>query len=180
MRKWHQCTCSHESSALIFTRRVLIPILYTDKQPFSTPRAVHHGLTNTVLKFLDLGVNIQATLGVKRATALYLASRNGHLLIVEALIQSGAEIGVQTSQGVTSLHGAVEAEHEHITRVLLENGADFMKPLLIRVRPTILHIARHFEFIDIVRLLLDKRIDIQVKNENLNSEDSFALRGEDR
>ncbi len=133
------------------------------------PWAARHGLTNTVLKFLDLGVNIQATLGVKRATALYLASRNGYRLIVEASIQSGAEIDVQTSQGVTPLHGAVGAGHEHITRVLLENGADFMKLLLIRDRPTFLHIASHFGFTDIVQLILDKGIGIQVKDGNLET-----------
>jgi hypothetical protein len=40
-----------------------------------------------VLKFLDLGANVQATLdNDKRATALYLAPKNGHLVIVEVLI----------------------------------------------------------------------------------------------
>jgi ankyrin repeat protein len=52
---------------------------------------------------------------------------------------------------------------------LLENGADFIKPLLIRVRPNILHIASHFGFTDIVQLLLDKGIGIQVKDGNLET-----------
>jgi len=86
---------------------------------------------------------------------------------VEALIQSGAEINAQTSQGVTPLHGAVRAGHEHITQVLVENGADFMKTLPTRARLTILHVASYFGFTDIVQLLLDKGIGIQVKDRNL-------------
>ena len=40
-----------------------------------------------VLKFLDLGANVQATLdNDKRATALYLALKKRHLVIVEVLI----------------------------------------------------------------------------------------------
>jgi hypothetical protein len=35
------------------------------------------------------------------------------------------------------------AGHEHITRVLLECGAAFMKHLPTRNRPTILHVASH-------------------------------------
>jgi ankyrin repeat protein len=59
------------------------------------PWAVHRGLANTVLKVLHLRVNLQATLENKRATgatALHLASRRGHLVIVEALIQSGTKV----------------------------------------------------------------------------------------
>jgi ankyrin repeat protein len=113
------------------------------------PWAAHHGLTNTVLKFLDLGANVQATLDKdKSATALHLASKSGYLVIVEILIQSGADINARTSKGVIPLHGAVVRGHEHITRVLLESGADFMKPLPARNRPTILHVASNYFLIE--------------------------------
>lgn len=93
-------------------------------RPSALPWAAYHGLANTVLKFLELGANIQATLGNdKRATSLHLASQNGHLLTAEALVQSGAEVDAQTSQGIIPLRRAVGAGHEHITQVLLENGA---------------------------------------------------------
>jgi hypothetical protein len=65
-------------------------------------------ITNTVLEFLELGANLQATLDDnKRATALHLPSRYGHLLIVEALIQSGAHVNAQAYKGIIPLHGAV-------------------------------------------------------------------------
>lgn len=136
--------------------------------------AAYHGLTNTLLKFLDLGANIQAT-NNKGATALHLASQNGHLLIVEMLIQSGTEIDAQTLLGVTPLHRAVRAGHEHITRVLLENGADIMKSLPTGPLPNILHVASYFGFTDIVQLLLDKGIGIEVKDKNLQTPLHYAV-----
>lgn len=62
------------------------------------PWDAYNGLTNSFLKFIELGANVQATLhDGKRVTSLHLASQNGHLLIVEALIQCGAEVNAQTT-----------------------------------------------------------------------------------
>ena len=93
----------------------------------------------------------------KRVTALHLASKNRHLLIVEVLIQSSADINARTSKGVILLHKAVAGGHEHITSVLLERSADYP------------HVASHFGFIDIIQLLVNKGIGIQVKDGNLQT-----------
>jgi ankyrin repeat protein len=147
------------------------------------PWASSHGLTNTVLKFLHLGVNLQATLENKRATgatALHLAARHGHLVIVEALIQSGADVNAQTYKGAIPLHGAVVGGHEHITRILIEKGADFMKPLPTPNRPTILHVASYFGFLDIVQLLLEKGMGIQVKDGDLQTPLHYAVKFDEK
>jgi ankyrin repeat protein len=112
---------------------------------------VYYRLTNTILKFLDLGANVETTLdNDKRATALYLALKKGYILIVEVLIQSGAKIDAQTSQGFIPLYAAVRARHKYIIRVLLENGVDFIKTFSTRARPNILYVASYFGFTDIV------------------------------
>ena len=83
--------------------RTYTNITYRPSNHPALPWAAYLGLTNTVLKFLELGANVQAALdNDKRVTSLYLASQNGHLLILEALIQSGAEVDAQTSQGISS------------------------------------------------------------------------------
>jgi ankyrin repeat protein len=161
MRRRHQCACLYESSAVLFVRRTLIPILHTTSNHSALPWAAYRGLTNTVLKVLELGANVQATLDDgKNETSLHLASQAGHLLIVEVLIQSGAKINAQTSQGVIPLHRAVRGGHGHITRVWLESGADFMKTLRKRTQPAVLHLASCYGFTDIVQLLLEKGMGI--------------------
>lgn len=87
---------------------------------------------------------------------------------MEALIQDGAHVNAQ-ARGIIALYRAVAGGHGHVTRVLLENGADFMKPLLAQTRPTILHVASRYGFHDIVQLLLDKGMGIQVKDGNLRT-----------
>jgi hypothetical protein len=44
---------------------------------------------------------------------------------------TGAKMDAQISQGATPLYKAIRARHEHITRVLLKNSADFIKTLFI-------------------------------------------------
>ena len=92
------------------------------------------------------------------------------------LIQSGAEIDVETSQGVTPLHEAVGAGHEHVTRVLLENGADFMKTLPTPSRLTILHVTSYYGFTDIVHLLLKRGMGIQVQDRKLQTPLHYAVK----
>jgi ankyrin repeat protein len=99
---------------------------------------------------------------------------------VEALIQSGAHVNAQAYGGIIPLHGAVAGGHGHITRILLENGADFMKPLPTQTRPTILHVASRFGFHDIVQLLLDKGMGIQVKDGNLRTPLHYAMKFDEK
>jgi ankyrin repeat protein len=82
--------------------------------------------------------------------ALYLALKSGYLVIVEILIQSSTNINTRMSKGVIPLYRAVIYGYKYIIRVLLESGADFIKPLLIRNRLTILYIASYFGFTDII------------------------------
>jgi len=79
---------------------------------------------------------------------------------VEALIQSGAHVNAQAYKGIIPLYRAVVGRHKHIVQVLLKNGADFIKTLLIQSRPIILYVASRFGFYDIVQLLFDKGIGI--------------------
>lgn len=99
---------------------------------------------------------------------------------MEALIQCGAKVNAQTSRGITPLYRAVQSGHEHITRILLENRADFMKPLLTQSRPTMLHIASYSGHTDLVQLLLDNRIGIQVKDGNLQIRLHYAVKFDEK
>lgn len=63
---------------------------------------------------------------------------------------------------------------------MLENGADFMKTLPTRTQPTILHVASHFGFANIVQLLLNKKMGIQVKDRNLQTPLHYAVKFDEK
>jgi ankyrin repeat protein len=163
MRKLYQCTCVCESSPLFLAQRLLARRLHPNKQPFGSPLGCISWSHQYCFEVPRLRSKLQATLDEnKRTTALHLASRHGRLLIVEALIRSGAHVNAQAYGGIIPLHGAVAGGHGHITRVLPESGADFMKPLPTQTRPIILYVASRFGFHDIVQLFFDKGMGIQV------------------
>ncbi|OBT60157.1 hypothetical protein VE03_10250 [Pseudogymnoascus sp. 23342-1-I1] len=55
-----------------------------------------------------------------------------------------------------------------------------MKTLPTRARPTILHVASHFGFTDIVQLLLNKGMGIQVKDRNLQTPLHYAVKFDEK
>ncbi|CAK9078907.1 unnamed protein product [Durusdinium trenchii] len=56
-------------------------------------------------------------------TALHLASRNGHLAMVDALLAQRAEVNVADLEGVTPLHWAAQQGHSEVVMALLKAGA---------------------------------------------------------
>jgi ankyrin repeat protein len=67
--------------------------------------------------------NIVSTDG-KRATPLHIATQNGHLAILEALIELGANVNHIVDRGWTLLMMATARGHIDIVRALLAAGAD--------------------------------------------------------
>ena len=76
-------------------------------------------------KFLiyDGKVNVNAKQN-QQITALMLAAKRGHLEIVNLLIQNGVYLDAMDSQRWTALCFAIDADHGHVARALLEAGAD--------------------------------------------------------
>ena len=67
--------------------------------------------------------NVEST-DSHRVTPLFLASGNGPLAIVEALIEAGANVNHIDARGLTSLMAATTKDHIDIVRALLAAGAD--------------------------------------------------------
>jgi hypothetical protein len=99
-------------------------------------------------------------------------------MIVEILIQSGADVNAQASAGITPLYKAVLNGFECITPLLIENGADFMTTRYDPNKSTILHIASFFGFITMVQLLPEKGMAIEVKDADLQTPLHYAVKGE--
>ena len=55
--------------------------------------------------------------------ALHLASKEGHVEVVQELLRRGAGVNFTTKKGNTALHIASLAGQKHAVEVLLANGA---------------------------------------------------------
>jgi ankyrin repeat protein len=93
-------------------------------------------------------------------TALMLASKNGYLIIVEALLlKHASNINATTISGRSALHYAVQNNQSHIVDVLLANGAEINR-LFQGVTPLYLAIKKaHFET---VNMLLAYHADVNI------------------
>ena len=84
-----------------------------------------------------------------------MASQEGHLSVVDPLLQSGADVNIARDDGATALMVAVDNVHEAIVAVLIQAGAN-VDCSTTRTGHTALTIAirKGFGFESIVALLL--------------------------
>ena len=71
---------------------------------------------------------MNASGGVKRATALHMAARHDRADAAAALLNCGANIEARDSQGETPLRRAVNCGKLEVAAVLLRYGADVHSP----------------------------------------------------
>ena len=84
---------------------------------------------------VDKGINIEVK-NVDQRTPLHFACNNGHLPIVQYLIEKGADIDAKNTNQETPLHIACEKGHIQIVECLIEKGAN-IEELDAQVRPTL-------------------------------------------
>jgi ankyrin repeat protein len=103
-------------------------------------------------------VNARDTRGI---TALMQAVSEGHNKTVKLLIESGADVNAQEALGLTPLMFAMPGKTE--TMQLLINGGADVNRTTTSGRTALISAARSGD-INAVKLLLDKRADIRVKD----------------
>ncbi|KAM0665340.1 hypothetical protein ACQRIU_005601 [Beauveria bassiana] len=109
-------------------------------------------------------------------TALHYAVESGSRKSVKALIDAGANVSAQTSDGVAPLHTAAANGHYAIVQELIDAGAN------VSVRNenggTPLHAAAMFWQPKIAKLLLDAGADVKAKDHDGRSPLYEAVRAE--
>lgn len=145
-----------------------------------------NGHTDIVILLLSVGAPINATVAKRgnSRTALSSASYNGHSAIVEFLLSGGARVNSpQLSDfGRTALEAAAEGGYIDLVKLLLRKGAflnspcrvggcgtavrrvkqekEQISPRLVEGSGTALHAAAEGGHVDVVRLLLHARANI--------------------
>ncbi|GFT20395.1 hypothetical protein NPIL_50101 [Nephila pilipes] len=96
---------------------------------------------------------------------LHVAVRNGHLSVVETLIDKGAEINATTFENrMSSLHFATERGHVEIVQFLVSKNGDVNVQSADGCTP--LHLASAEGYAKIVEILLDGNANSDIKNNN--------------
>eukprot|EP00057_Strongylocentrotus_purpuratus_P022677 XP_011677151.1 PREDICTED: 26S proteasome non-ATPase regulatory subunit 10-like [Strongylocentrotus purpuratus] len=91
-----------------------------------------------------------------------MAAAYGHLEVIQALLESGAEIDITTDDsGSTPLHFSVEGDEPAITKYLIGKGADINRGNDNGRRA--IHQAAHKGFVDCARVLINLGCDVNVQ-----------------
>jgi len=105
----------------------------------------------------------QYSSGYFRMTDLTVTSRFGLVLLVQLLLDNGADLSNTAEQGWTALHWAAQEGHEPVTRLLLDRGANVSAT--DEQGCTALHLTAKEGREPVTRLLLDREADVSATDE---------------
>ncbi|KAJ5116197.1 hypothetical protein N7456_000545 [Penicillium angulare] len=124
----------------------------------------------TLILLLDAGLDIDSGNDTRKGTALVEACRSGSIEIVNLLLQRGANANTQREDDGdrhTALFDACDGGHFEIAKMLVERGA-LVKPPDARPGEFPLEAAKYIKRVDIVRLLIERGVDIEPGEEDLD------------
>uniref|UniRef100_A0A8C3HKV3 Ankyrin repeat domain-containing protein n=1 Tax=Chrysemys picta bellii TaxID=8478 RepID=A0A8C3HKV3_CHRPI len=101
-------------------------------------------------------------------TLLHIAAANGHLAIIEYLINKGAKLNVKDKKGRTPLHRAAEKGQDDAVKVLLQAGAYIYS--LDKEAKTPLHLASN-----LAQMLLKNGAPVDAKEEKGQTALGYAI-----
>ena len=99
-----------------------------------------------------------------RDTPLIYAAQNGHLDVVQVLLEGGANVERTNANQWTALHAAAWNGYVDVCRLLLDWGAKVNS--LDKWQDTPLHDAARRGRLSVVKLLVERGADVRVRNED--------------
>ena len=123
-----------------------------------------NGNEKMVKILLEYTKDVDARTHDEQLTAMIMAAKSGHDMIVRRLLTNKANINATSKSGVTALIMAVSGGHLTVTQTLLRKGAD-IDCCLEESGMTPLMIACEYGHVDIARTLLkNKFVDVNAMN----------------
>ena len=122
---------------------------------------------DTLSFLVEKGIHIDTPRG-DGATGLYMAARYGKENMVKAFLKLGANPNAERMDHVTPLYVAIYLGHEEVVKVLLEDKRTDIHHIIRNDKHNTtteyLFEATHLGFHSIMKLLLDKGINVNAKN----------------
>ena len=112
--------------------------------------AVGKGSLDTARLLLEAGADVGAA--VEGESALHMAAEDGHVAMVELLVEYKAELDGKSGVGLTPLHLACAHGHDDVVRVLPQAGADMFVDC---AGWTCVAVAAKKDHVHVLRQLLD-------------------------
>ncbi|XP_059808391.1 E3 ubiquitin-protein ligase MIB2 isoform X2 [Hypanus sabinus] len=156
---------SNDSASTVIS--ILEKLLSQSTEQDNPGRIVIEAAHGNTAKVRDLLQKYPEKVDIKNQgkTALQVAAHQGHLEVVNILLQSNAKLEVHDEDGDTALHYASFGNQPEVARLLLSKGANVN--LLNGSTCSSLHIAVNKGFTDVVRALCEY-------NCNVNLQDSYG------
>ncbi len=114
---------------------------------------------------IEAGANIHTNVDDK--TLLELAVHQTNTEIVKFLIDAGIGVNIKNSHDSTALSYALgEWQCQDICKLLIEAGADIHSPLKYESKTPLIEISNDDNYVDIVKILIDKDVDVNAKSKD--------------
>ncbi|XP_069973779.1 uveal autoantigen with coiled-coil domains and ankyrin repeats isoform X3 [Penaeus vannamei] len=102
--------------------------------------AVEKDQRKMVKTLLSYGAHVNAKGGIHDSTPLHIAAGEGHLSVLEILLQKGGDLKARDNSGSTPLHCAARGGHVAVVEALVQRGSDISAVEGVYKR-TALHLA---------------------------------------
>mmetsp|Transcript_2205 Transcript_2205/g.4956 ORF Transcript_2205/g.4956 Transcript_2205/m.4956 type:complete len:289 (-) Transcript_2205:400-1266(-) len=127
-------------------------------------RAAKVGDVSELLRLLEEQESTTAFINVRDGgeTALHLAAEEGHVDALRLLLEHGAAVSAQSSEGWTALHCAGQSESAEAVALLIAHGADLHAKTRIGATP--LHMAAFNGRLGATKTLIVRGADVHARD----------------